>query len=232
MEHAGIDLKKEQQASLARPKYPYSPAARFFFQSMDLFTGSRTTLGKAKLIEMLAGVPYREWEKRQRVRMTRRHGDEGVVRGARELAGWAREARSNEYWHLLVIAEKMREDGARDPWYLTRPIPQMMVAGYAAMEWALSLVDIRGAFLFNAEFEDHAEHTYAELVRDHAEWERQPVTSELVRKHGRAETWADAFRRIGLDERDHMNNSFRFCGRDDWVVRYAGMPAESDDASS
>jgi hypothetical protein len=232
MEHAGIDLKKEQRASLERPRYPYSTVARRFFQSMDLFTGSTTTLGKAKLIEMLAGVPYRAWENRQYARMTRHYGDEGVVRGALELVEWAREARGNECWHLLVIAEKMREDGTRDPWYLTRPIPQLMVMGYSVMEWALSLMDIRRAFLFNAEFEDHAEHTYAELVRDHPEWERQPATSELVRSHGDAETWADAFRRIGLDERDHMNNSFRFCGRDDWVVRYEGMPGEADDAVS
>jgi len=232
MEHAGIDLKKEQQASLERPRYAYSTVARSFFLSMDLFTGRRTTLGKAKLIEMLAGVPYRAWENRQYVKITRHYREEGVVQDARELVAWAREARSNEYWHLLVIAEKMREDGARDPWYLTRPIPQLMVAGYTVMEWALSLVDIRRAFLFNAEFEDHAEHTYAQLVRDHPEWERQPATSELVRGRGGADTWADVFRRIGLDERDHMNNSFRFCGRDDWVVRYEGMPTEAGDATA
>lgn len=31
MENANIDLKKEQQASLARPRYKYSAIARFFF---------------------------------------------------------------------------------------------------------------------------------------------------------------------------------------------------------
>ena len=58
MGQAAIDLKKEQQASLARPHYPYSLAARLFFLAMDLVTGRRTTLPKAILIEMLAGVPY------------------------------------------------------------------------------------------------------------------------------------------------------------------------------
>jgi hypothetical protein len=30
--------------------------------------------------------------------------------------------------------------------------------------------------------------------------------------------------RIGLDERDHMNNSFVYCGKPENVVRYEGMP--------
>ncbi len=225
MEHAGIDLRREQQASLARPRYPYSPAARFFFRSMDLLTGSKTTLSKAKLVEMLAGVPYRAWEHRQYLSMTRHYRDKGLVAEAREVLAWARAARDNEHWHLLLIEEKMRQDAQTDSWYLSRPIPQLMVASYTVMSWALARVDIRRAFLFNAEFEDHAEHTYADLVRAHPEWEKQAAGGDLVRTHGGGETWADVFRRIGLDERDHMNSSFWYCGRGEWVVQYEGMPA-------
>ena len=54
-----VDLKKEQQATLERPRYPYSTVARFFFRSMDVVAGGETTLAKAKVIEILAGVPYR-----------------------------------------------------------------------------------------------------------------------------------------------------------------------------
>ena len=37
-------------------------------------------------------------------------------------------------------------------------------------------------------------------------------------------TWADVFRRIGLDERDHRNASFALAGMPEHVVRYEGMP--------
>jgi hypothetical protein len=37
-------------------------------------------------------------------------------------------------------------------------------------------------------------------------------------------TWADVFRRIGLDWRDHMNSSYAFAGRPERIVRYDGMP--------
>ncbi len=221
---AVIDLKKEQKATLARPRYRYSIAARLFFSAMDLVTGKKTTLAKAKLIETLASIPYRSWEARQYGLMTRMYRDDGAVQKARRIMDWGREAQDNEYWHLLVINEKMKEDGVRDPWYLSPAIPFLMVASYILLSRLLAAVNISRAFLFNAEFEDHAEHVYAGFVEDHPEWDEQPVGPGLVRGYGDFQRWGDVFRRIGLDERDHMNNSFVFCGRRDLVVEYEGMP--------
>jgi ubiquinol oxidase len=222
-----VDLKKEQQATLDRPRYPYSRLARFFFANMDVVAGKETTLAKAKVIEILAGVPYRSWQSRESTRMTEHYRDEALVDASRAIVGWSREAEDREYWHLRLIEEKMRQEGTGDAWYLSPPTPQLMVRSYAGLTWATAQVDIRRGFLLNAEFEDHAEHTYAHLVRDHPEWEDQAVESDLAREYGDFETWADVFRRIALDERDHMNNSFRFAGRLDRVVSYDGMP-ESD----
>jgi ubiquinol oxidase len=219
-----IDLRKEQQASEDRPRYRYSLAARFFFLSMDLVTGKKVTLAKTKLIETLASIPYRSWEIRQYARMTRRYNDRQLVDHARDVMEWGREAQDNEYWHLLVINEKMKEDGVKSPWYLFPLVPFMMVMFYVVLTRIMAVVSIRRAFLFNAEFEDHAEHVYAQFVKEHPEWEDQPVNNELVKQYGDLSTWADVFRRIGLDERDHMNNSFVFCGQPECVVRYDGMP--------
>ena len=219
-----IDLAKEQQATLERPRYDYSLAARFFFGVMDLVTGGETTLAKTKLIEMLASIPYRSWEIRQYARMTRIYRERHRVARARAIMEWGREAQDNEYWHLLVINEKMKEEELRDPWYLQPPIPWLMVIGYVLFTRLMAFVNIRRAFLFNAEFEDHAEHVYAAFVAAHPEWETQKIRSRLVAGYGEFDSWADVFRRIGLDERDHMNTSFAFCGMPEHVVRYEGMP--------
>jgi demethoxyubiquinone hydroxylase (CLK1/Coq7/Cat5 family) len=224
MNKAAIDLKQEQLASDNRPRYRYSLAARFFFATMDLLTGRKTTLSKTKLIETLASIPYRSWEIRQYARMTRGYTNAALVRSARGVMEWGREAQDNEYWHLLVINEKMKEDGAKPAWYLSTPVPFLMVATYVVLTRIMALFSIRRAFLFNAEFEDHAEHVYAQFVKEHPEWENQPVDNDLVREYGDYSTWADVFRRIGLDERDHMNNSFVYCGRPECVVKYDGMP--------
>jgi len=220
----GVDLRQEQQASLERPRLRYSLTARLFFFMMNLITGKKTTFAKAKLIEMLAGIPYRAWENRQYTRMTRHFRDQDLIREARRIAEWGREAQDNEYWHLLVIDEKMKEDGIKNPWYLTPMFSAFVIGSYKVFARMMAFFNIRRAFLFNAEFEDHAEHVYARFVEDHPEWEKQPVRSDTVKEYGDLPSWGDVFRRIGLDERDHMNTSFLFCGRPGSIVEYAGMP--------
>ena len=165
------DLKKEQKASSERPRYRYSLAAKGFFLTIDLITGNKITLPKVKLIETLASIPYRSWETRQYARMTRWYRDRALVHEARKIMEWAREAQDNEYWHLLVANEKMKEDGIKDSWYLFPPVPLLMVGFYAVLMHVMALISIRRAFLFNAEFEDHAEHVYAQFVEEHPEWE-------------------------------------------------------------
>mgnify|MGYP001822431714 FL=1 len=219
-----IDLRKEQQSSLRRPRYRYSMAAKIFFGLMDMVTGKNTTLAKTKLIEMLASIPYRSWEIRQYTRLTRIYRDLERVRYTEGIKEWGRAAQDNEYWHLLAINEKMKEEGLKDPWYLMPLIPWIMVTGYVIMTRLMAVCNIRRAFLFNAEFEDHAEHVYARFVEDHPEWEDQPVKNETVKEYADVDNWADVFRRIGLDERDHMNHSFLFCGKPECVVKYEGMP--------
>lgn len=224
MNQPTIDLRREQKASLARPRYKYSLIARVFFASMDVFAGKKVTLSKAKLLEMLASIPYREWESHQYHRLTRRYRDSGWVQRARQIVEWGREAQDNEYWHLLVIQEKMKEEQGKDAWYLTPPIPWLMVGTYVLMARLLAFFSLRGAFTFNGQFEDHAEHEYAHLVEEHPEWETEPVNSPVVAEYTTAATWADVFRRIGLDERDHRNRSFLYAGKPEAVVAYEGMP--------
>ncbi len=213
-----VDLRKEQQAALARPRLRYSPAARLFFLSMDLLAGKKTTLAKVKLIEMLAGIPYRAWEFRHYALMTRCHGDPGQEKRTREIIAWCRAAQDNERWHLLAVHEKMQEDGCRAPWYLLAPVTVLAIGFYAIFSRALARVSLGRAFRFNAEFEDHAEHAYAQFVAEHPEWERQPLANERVRAYADLPTWADVFRRIGLDERDHMNRSLIYSGQPQRVV--------------
>lgn len=223
MNRTDVDLSREQQASLTRPRYNYSMIARFFFLSMDVVTGKKVTLAKAKLLETLACIPYRTWENRQYSKLTRHYQNLNLVQKLWAVMAWGREAQDNEYWHLLVVNEKMKEDGAKNPWYLSPLIPRIMVFLYIILSCTMARFSIRRAFLFNAEFEDHAEHVYAQFVQEHPEWENQSVNNELVKTYGDFRNWADVFRRIGLDERDHMNNSFIFCGKPEYVVKYEGM---------
>jgi demethoxyubiquinone hydroxylase (CLK1/Coq7/Cat5 family) len=220
-----IDLKAEQQASLERPRLKYSAIAKMFFWGMDLITGKQTTVAKAKLIETLASIPYRAWEIRQYAIMTRVYNKLNLVKQSADIMNWSREAQDNEYWHLVVLNEKMKEDNAQDPWYLKQPMPFLVVLSYVIITRTIALFNIKAAFRFNAAFEDHAEHVYAQFMADNPGLDDQPMDNPVVKEYGsELKTWGDVVRRIGLDERDHMNNSFIFAGEPEKVIKYAGMP--------
>ena len=114
MEKNLINLKREHQASISRQPYKYSLAARFFFSSMDFVAGRKNTLSKIKLLEILASIPYREWEIFNYRRMTRYYQNLALNERARQIVSWSREAQDNEYMHLLVVTEKMKADKISD----------------------------------------------------------------------------------------------------------------------
>ena len=213
-----IDLKSEVERTLATPRCKYSVLSKLFFLSMDLMAGRKTTVPKVIFLEMLASIPYRKWETRHYVRLSFAYRHKSVVELASHMVEWSREAQDNEYWHLLVLNERRKEFGIPSPWYLNAFVTHVALYGYMAFAWFLSRVSMRQALLFNAQFEDHAEHTYAEFVRDHELLFQQPVTNEMVRRYADVATWGEIFARIALDEREHRNNSFIEAGKPELVV--------------
>jgi hypothetical protein len=224
-----IDLRREQEATLQRPAFDYTPLARAFTASMDLAAGAETSLAKAKLLEVLADVPYRAWERLGRVSLTL--GDAERAEDCRDLVRWSREARHNENQHLAVVTERMRQLGEPDPWYLRQPMRFGAVAFYVAFVNILAAINPRRAYQFNAEFEDHAEHTYARYAAEHPEWDGEAISGPAVAQYAEETgthlaTWGDVLRRIALDERDHRNRSFLASGMREEFVHYEGGPAQ------
>lgn len=185
---------------------------------MDLIAGKKHSLSKAKLVEILASIPYREWEIKKYFSLTRNFRNATKIDEANSIIKWSREAQDNEYMHLLIIHEKMKEEGMKDAWYLSSFVVFFIMYSYVFISKILKCVSLKSAFYFNAQFEDHAERVYAEMVKDNPEWETQPLTNELIKKYADVENWADVFRRISLDEREHRNNSFYFCGKPEFIV--------------
>lgn len=224
MSSGKIDLRKEQQSTFNTKRYKYSLMAKMFFAGMDMVAGKKDDLPKAKLLEILASIPYRVWEIRHYVKQTRKYKNIEKVEKAQSVIDWGREAQDNEYTHLLVIHEKMKEDGIKDKWYLKPFFTYLFVLTYVIIARLMAFFSQKGAFLFNAEFENHAELVYAKLVAANPQWEEQKVNNPLVKSYADVDTWDDVFRRIMLDERDHMNHSFHFCCKPEHIVKYEGMP--------
>ena len=87
------------------------------------------------MVEALAPIPYRAWERHQHGRMALRYDEREQIRHYRRLVGWARAAQDNEYWHPPIVNEKLRQDAIEDPRYMVKPIPFVMLGGYAVLLW-------------------------------------------------------------------------------------------------
>ncbi len=200
-------LYEEQQATLETPRLRYGLLSRALFLTMDLFYGRRRTLRKFKVLEVVARVPYQAWENVAYVAITHTHSLPQFARRVFEFVEESRHQQDNEQWHLLIIEELLREEGRRQGFVRFVLVPQILAFTYYHISWLLYVLRPRMSYRMNAEFEDHAEHEYMEFVAERPELEERSYDGAFADDYGHFETQADLFRRIGLDEREHKEQS-------------------------
>ncbi len=207
-----LDLKAEQEKTLATPKLPANLILKFMFWQFDVLYGKARSLPKVMVLEILARYPYWAWENGAYHYLsklycgTKKVAAEKVETALRHIQ-MGRESQDNEQWHLLILEEWLQKDGVRQGILLYRVAPQIVAFFYYHVSWLLYVIDPRLSYRLNADFEDHAEHEYMEFVREHPELEDRPFVSEFKADYGNLATLADVLRQIGLDERHHKLES-------------------------
>ena len=201
------ELRFEQLATLETPRLRPGVAARALFGAMDLVYGRAGSLGKFRVLEVVARVPYIAWENVAYVAITHTHSTPNFARGIHEEVSAIREQQDNEFFHLLIIEELLQRRGVRQGFWRYRVIPQVMAWLYYHLSWLLYVVRPRLSHELNAHFEDHAEHEYMRYVADHPELDDESWVSEFHDDYGDFATVGDLLRQIGLDERHHKQES-------------------------
>jgi ubiquinol oxidase len=203
-------LVRAQRETLDAPRRRYSLAARLLFRTVDLLYGRRRTLAKFQVLEVVARIPYQIWENAAYRMLTRKHRDGGLARRIQERIVENREQQDNEEWHLLITSELVHNGGAKLGRFRYRFLPWLMAVGYYHTSWLLFVLRPKWSYRLNADFEDHAEHEYAEFVAEHPEFETTRHESAFAAEYGASETMADLLRQIGHDERMHKQESERY----------------------
>lgn len=211
--HDALFLKNEQARTLGTSRRGYGFFARVLFIWMDLVYGRRRTLSKFKVLEIIARVPYQAWEQVAYIAMTHTHNWPGFARRVFDFVKEARHQQDNEQWHLLILEELIQKKGVRENFFMFRVLPQFMAFFYYHLSWILYVIKPEWSYALNADFEDHAEHEYMEFVKENAPFETEPFESEFEADYGRFESLADLLRRIGLDEREHKEESIKRAGK-------------------
>ena len=199
------DLVRIQEDELARPRRPYSWAARVLFATMDLVYGRERTLEKFRVLEVVARVPYQAWESVAYIALTHTSRRTDFARRVYDRARAARVEQDNEQWHLLILEDLT--SSSRRSWIKGRLIPQILAVSYYQVSWILYVIRPKWSYRLNADFEDHAAHEYAMFVKDHPEFEETPFDSHLEGDFGSYRSLADLFRQIGYDEALHREES-------------------------
>ena len=201
------DLRKEQEKTLAAPRLRCGFLARMLFLGMDVFYGRKRTLSKFKVLEVIARVPYQSWENVAYIAMTHTYGEPDFARRIFDFVSEARRLQDNEQWHLLILEEMIQRQGLKEGFLRYRLLPQLIAFFYYHISWLLYVIRPRLSYQLNAQFEDHAEHEYMAFVRENPGLEETPFTSVFEEDYGSFASQADLFRRIGLDERTHKEES-------------------------
>ncbi len=207
-----LDLKAEQEVTLQTPVMKANIILRSMYLMMDILYGFKRTLPKFKVIELLARQPYWAWELGGYNLITRKYASPKFTKKedtdyALRHIDMGRKSQDNEQWHLTIIEDIMRQQGVEQGWIKGTLMPRLMVLNYILLEKVMYRFKPEWSFAMNARFESHAEHEYMHLVQEHPEWEDQAVETAYFERYPRQSSMANLFRRIGLDERDHMTES-------------------------
>lgn len=216
------ELLERSEEQRVRPRRKYGVAARLLFIALDAVYGRTSSLEKFRVLEVVARVPYQAWEQVAFVAVTHTHGDPSFARSIHRRATEARAQQDNELMHLLMIEELVDQQPGRRGLVRGVVLPQVLAFAYYQLSWVLYVVRPRWSYALNADFEDHATHTYLDFVHDHPELDEEPWTSTFAEDYGPSDTVGELFRRIALDEAEHRDESERLIH----AARFGDSPDE------
>jgi ubiquinol oxidase len=200
-------LRYEQQRTLGAPETRPRLVLRLLFGSIDLLYGRRPSIEKFLVLEHLAQVPYRSWERVAQRQVARTHGRSVLARRIQKRVAEARAQHDNEQWHMLVMEELIVRRGRRLGRLRHRLLPQLLALPWQIGTWLLHLVRPDWSYRLNAAFEAHAERSYMRFVALHPDAERQIFGGPLADRWQAPVTVADVLRQVGHDERMHKLDS-------------------------
>jgi len=208
--HKSVDSKfllSAQEKTLASLRRKYGLLAQMLFWGMDLFYGRKKTLSKFKVLEVIARVPYQAWEHVAYIATTHMYSKPDFARRIYEFVKESRQQQDNEQWHLLILEELIQKNEIRENYFLYRIVPQIIAFIYYHISWLLYVIKPAWSYALNADFEDHAEHEYMLFVSENSEFSEKPFLSIFKDDYCNPANLGDLFRRIGLDERIHKDES-------------------------
>jgi len=200
-------LRVEQHVTLNTPRRRPNAVLVVLNLFISVLYGRRASLQKFLVLEHLAQVPYRSWERVAQRRIARTRGRSGLARRVQVRVAEARASHDNEQWHMLVMEDLLSRRNHRLARFRFRVLPRVIAAPWHVTTWLLHIISPASSYALNAAFEDHAEHEYMRFVAANPQFDRLSYSGDLADRWNYPVTVADVLRQIGHDERCHKLDS-------------------------
>ena len=207
-----INLKAEQKKILNGKGLHSNLILPYMYWWMDFLYGKEGSFLKFKVLEILARCPYISWELNSYKQITKHYSSKSFSNSSdsersMQYIELGRKSQDNEQLHLMLIEDIMRQKNIKQPWLKSVFFPKIMAWKYFIFSNILFFLKPEWSFAMNAKFESHATREYMKMVEQHPEWETETIDSYYFKYYPKQNNLADLFRRIALDERDHMYES-------------------------
>jgi len=178
------------------------------FLFMDIVYGKKPSLGKFRVLEVVARIPYQSWEAVHYFLTTHLYANERRAIDLFRDSKFARSAQDNETMHVVVITQMCKSEKTGTGivrFYIT---PLLIAYLYAVFCLLFYFFTPRKAYELNYIFEDHAREQYAIFLENNGQFKEKLLQSKFMEVYGRANAnYHDFFAGVRDDEINHRDRS-------------------------
>ena len=178
------------------------------FVFMDIMYGKKPSLGKFRVLEVVARIPYQSWEVTHYFLTTHLYMNERRVIDLFRDSEFARSAQDNETMHVVVITQMCKSEKTGTGilrFYIT---PLLIAYLYAIFCLLFYFFTPRKAYELNYIFEDHAREQYTIFLANNEQFKEKPLRSKFLEVYSRANAnYHDFFAGVRDDEINHRDRS-------------------------
>ena len=179
------------------------------FVMMDVLYGKQPTLGKFRVLEVIARIPYQSWEILNYFIATHFYTDEERAIQLFQDSHYPRYAQDNETMHVVVVTQLCIKEKVGTGFFRFHVIPILMAYGYSVFCTLFYFFTPRKSYELNYVFEDHARKQYQIYLDLNPGLREKRLESKFLAVYGRGDVdnYYDFFAGVRDDEIEHRDNS-------------------------
>ena len=178
------------------------------FVFMDIMYGKKPSLGKFRVLEVVARIPYQSWEVVHYFLTTHLYSNEWRAIDFFRDSEFARSAQDNETMHVGGATQMGKSEKTGTGILRFYIVPLLIAYLYAVFCLLFYFFTPRKAYELNYIFEDHAREQYAIFLANNEQFKEKPLKSKFLEVYGRANAnYHDFFAGVRDDEINHRDRS-------------------------